>query len=421
MTAQTDGVLQDVRVLEVGHELGAWCGKLLSDMGASVTKVEPPAGDQTRSYPPFYQDKPDVNRSLYFWHYNTSKKSVTLDLTTEAGRGIFLRLVTAADVIIDSFPAEHLDGLGVGYERLSQANPKLVMVSITPFGQHGPYKHYASTDLTALAFGGPVWSCGYDDHSISPVRGGGNQGYHTVCHFAAMGVMIALLHRQNTGVGQYIDANMHAAQNVTTEGSSANWLVARNTVQRQTGRHAAVRQTAMSQVQCRDGRYINVGFPARTEEQWLHLLAWLEEEGVIGDLSEYLSPPNRQAMVRGDPTAMEQQRKVSSAISALAQRTDAYDMFIKAQNLGFQWGIIYSPEEVIDDPHLRARGFAVEVEHPELGESFTYPGAPYKLPASPWAISSRAPLLGEHNDAVYVQELGLTSDELAALKTAGVV
>jgi crotonobetainyl-CoA:carnitine CoA-transferase CaiB-like acyl-CoA transferase len=236
-----------------------------------------------------------------------------------------------------------------------------------------------------------------------------------------MGVMIALLHRQYTGVGQYIDANMHAAQNVTTEGSSANWLVARDTVQRQTGRHAAVRPTAMSQVQCRDGRYINVGFPARTEEQWLHLLAWLEEEGVIGDLSEYLSPPNRRAMVQGDPAAMEQQRKVSAAISALAQRTDAYDMFIKAQNLGFQWGIIYSPEEVIDDPHLRARGFAVEVEHAELGESFIYPGAPYMLPASPWAISSRAPLLGEHNEAVYVRELGVTFDELAALKTAGVV
>ncbi len=421
MAEQTEGVLQDVRVLEVGHELGAWCGKHLADMGASVTKVEPPAGDHTRTYPPFYQDQPDKNRSLYFWHYNTSKESVTLDLSTEAGRDIFLRLTATADVVIDGFPAEYLDGLGVGYDRLSQANSKLVMVAVTPFGQHGPYKDYAATDLTALAFGGPVWSCGYDDHTIAPVRGGGNQGYHTVGHFAVMGVMIALLHRQHTGIGQFIDANMHAAQNVTTEVGSYTWLVARDTIQRQTGRHASVRSTAASQVRCRDGRYINVGFVARTEEQWLHLLVWLDEEGVVGDLNEYLSPPSRNAMAQGELAAIEQQRKVSESIHALAQRMDAYDMFRKAQELGFQWGIIYSPEEVIDDPHFRARGFAVEVEHAELGESFTYPGAPYKLPASPWAISSRAPLLGEHNEAVYVRELGVTSDELAALKTAGVV
>ena len=422
MAAQTDnGVLRGVRALEVGGELGAWCGKLLADMGASVTKIEPPSGDPTRSYPPFYQDRPHPDRSLYFWHYNTNKKSITLDINTEAGRDVFTRLSTGVDVVIDSLPAEHLDELGIGYDALRRANPKLVMVAVTPFGQHGPYKHYAATDLTALAFGGPAWSCGYDDHSLPPVRGGGNQGYHTVGHFAVMGVMIALLHRQHTGAGQFIDANMHAAQNVTTEAGSYTWLVAKDNVQRQTGRHASIRRTAPSQVRCRDGRYINVGFPARTEEQWLHLLAWLEEEGVVGDLNEYLSPPSRSAMAQGDLEAIEQLRKVSTAIEALAQRMNGYDMFRRAQELGFQWGIIYAPEEVIDDPHFRARGFAAQVEHPELGESFTYPGAPYKLPASPWAIHNRAPLLGEHNDAIYIGELGLTPDELSSLKRAGAV
>ena len=415
------GALDDVRVLEVGSEPGAWCGKLLAEMGATVVKVEPPEGDPTRSYEPFYQDQPGVDRSLYFWYYNTSKASVTLDLTTAAGRSLFERLAAGANVIVDSMPPGYMDKLGLGYEEIKSLAPGIVMASITPFGQHGAYSDYASTDLTALAFGGPVWSCGYDDHTMAPVRGGGNQGYHIVCHFAVNAIMIALIHRQLTGVGQYIDVNMHAAINVTTEGASYNWLVARDTVQRQTGRHAAVVPNAPTQVLCRDGRYVNVGFPARTEEQWLHLLAWLDEEGLLESLGDYLGTPNWAAMRRGDPDAREQQRRVSQAMSALANRTDSYELFSKAQRLGFQWGIVYAPEEVLSDPHFQARGFPVEVGHPEIGDSFIYPGAPYKLMASPWAIRRRAPTLGEDNQRVYSDELGLTAAEIATLKADGVI
>lgn len=413
--------LDDVRVLELGGELGAWCGKLLADMGATVIKVEPPAGDPTRGYPPYCRDEPDKDRSLYFWHYNTNKKSVTLDITTERGREVFQRLAPTADVVIDSLAPGYLDALGIGYEGLRAVVPTIVMAAITPFGQGGPYRDYAATDLTALAFGGPAWSCGYDDHSLPPVRGGGNQAYHTACHFAAIGIMTALIHRQFSGAGQFIDVNMHAAQNVTTEGAAYQWLVAGDTVQRQTGRHAAVAPTPISQVLCRDGRHVNIGFPARTEEQWLHLLAWLEEEGLVGDLAEYLSPPSREAMRRSDPTALKQMRQVMEAVEALAQRVDSYDLFRRAQDMGFQWGVIYSPEEALEDPHFRERGMVVEVEHPELEASFNYPGAPYKFEATPWQIRRRAPLLGEDNEAVYVKELGLTPKELTALVDAGVV
>ena len=414
-------VLDDVRVLELGGELGAWSGKLLADMGATVIKVEPPGGDETRGYPPYYRDKPDKNRSLYFWHYNTNKKSVTLDVTTEQGREIFQRLVPTADVVIDSLAAGYLDALGIGYEGLCAVVPKIVMAAITPFGQNGPYRDYAATDLTALAFGGPAWSCGYDDHSLPPIRGGGNQAYHTTCHFAVIGIMTALVHRQFSGAGQFIDVNMHAAQNVTTEGAAYNWLVAGDTVQRQAGRHAAVNPTPISQVLCRDGRYVNIGFPARTEEQWFHLLAWLDEEGLVADLAEYLSPPSRKAMRRGDPSVLKQMRQVMEAVQALAQRVDSYELFRRAQDLGFQWGVIYSPDEALEDPHFRERGMMVEVDHPELEAWFNYPGAPYKFEASPWQIKRRAPLLGEDNEAVYIEELGLTSKELTTLVEAGVV
>lgn len=413
-------VLGDVRILEFGGELGGWCGKLLADMGALVIKVEPPEGEEARRYPPFYKDEPDKNRSLYFWHYNTNKQSVTLDIESEMGRELFLRLAAQADVIIDSSEPKYLDSLGLGYERVSEVAPDIVFAAVSPFGQDAPYSDYASTDMTALAFGGPVWSCGYDDHSIPPVRGGGNQGYHTACHFAAIGVLTALVHRQFTGEGQFVDVNMHAAQNVTTEGAVYHWLVAGDTVQRQTGRHSSPTPTANVQIVCGDGRYVNIGFPARTEEQWLHLLAWLDEHGLVGDLSKYISPPSREALIRRDPHAVRQMEEVMSAVRKLCIANSARDIFVRAQDLGFQWGIVYSPEETLEDRHFKERGMQVPVSHPELGAEFVYVGAPYDFEATPWQIRRRPPLLGEDNAAVY-GALGIGAAELDAMRKAGVV
>ncbi len=413
-------VLDDVRIIEVGGELGGWCGKLLGDMGATVIKVEPPEGEVTRGYPPFYGDEPDKNGSLYFWHYNTNKQSVTLDLESETGRDLFLRLAEGADVVIDSSAPKYLDSLGLGYERVSEVAPDIIFAAVSPFGQDAPFSEYASTDMTALAFGGPVWSCGYDDHSIAPVRGGGNQAYHTACHFAAIGVLTALVHRQFTGEGQFIDVNMHAAQNVTTEGAVYHWLVAGDTVQRQTGRHSSPTPTANVQIVCGDGRYVNIGFPARTEEQWLHLLAWLDEHGLVGDLSKYISPPSREALIQRDPDAIRQMEEVMDAVRELCLANNAHDIFVRAQDLGFQWGIVYSPEETLEDRHFKERGMQVPVAHPELDAEFVYVGAPYDFEATPWEIRRRPPLLGEDNEAVY-GELGIGAEELEAMREAGVV
>ena len=412
--------LDDVRILEVGGALGAWCGKILADMGATIIKVEPPDGDETRAFPPFYNDEPHKNRSLYFWHYNINKHSVTLDIESATGRDLFVRLAAQSDAIIDSCPPKHLDSLGIGYEAISQTTPDIIFAAISPFGQDAPYSDYAYTDLTALAFGGPVWSCGYDDHTIPPVRGGGNQAYHTACHFAAIGVLTALVHRQFTGEGQFIDVNMHAAQNVTTEGGAYHWLVARDTVQRQTGRHSSPTPTPEVQMLCGDGRYVNIGFPARTEEQWFHLLAWLDEHSLVGDLSQYLTPPSREAIAKRDPVAIQQMREVMGAVSDLCMANTAYDIFVRAQNLGFQWGIIYSPEDAMEDKHFKERGMQAPVTHPELDAEFMYVGAPYDFKATPWALKRRPPLLGEHNEDIYA-EIGITTTQLEDLSKTGVV
>ncbi len=212
--------MHGLRVIELCEEIGEFAGKLLADMGADVIKVEPPGGSRTRSYAPFLDDVPHPDRSLFFWHYNTSKRSVALDLDGEEGREAFRKLVAGADVLVEDRAPGWLAERGLDYDDLRGDNPGLIHCAITPFGRSGPRAGDPATDLTILAGGGPVWSCGYDDHSIPPVRGGGNQGYQTGCHWALISILTAVLYRDGGGDGQFIDVNLHAASNVTTEAGS---------------------------------------------------------------------------------------------------------------------------------------------------------------------------------------------------------
>jgi crotonobetainyl-CoA:carnitine CoA-transferase CaiB-like acyl-CoA transferase len=422
------GALDDLRVIELCDEAGTWAGKLLADLGADVIKVEPRAGNITRNYPPYYKDEPHPDRSLTFWHYNTSKRGVTIDLEQAEGRDAFRRLVSSADVLVEDQPPGQMAAWGLDYPDLARDNPRLIMASLTPFGRSGPRSKEQATDLTLLASGGPVWSCGYDDHSLPPVRGGYNQGYHTASEWAVATLLVALLHRDFTGEGQHLDVNMHAAQNVTTEAASYSWLVARQTVQRQTGRHAGVQPSAPVQVMAADGRYVTTGFAPRRPEQIRTLMEWLEGLG-LKDRFEQWPLLEAGANLDHDITIASIQEggedamifgAVRESLIFLTENISAYDFFVGAQSRDMQCGIIMTPDEVIEDRHIRERGFEVEVDHPELGASFIYPGAPYQLPASPWEISRRAPLLGEHTDEV-LTEVGLDSAAIQRLRAAGAI
>lgn len=402
------GALSDLRVIELSSECGAFAGKLLGDMGAEVIVVEPPEGSSLRACGPFLDDEPGPERSLSWWHYNTSKLGVSLDLERETERERFRRLVASADLLIECEVPGRMAELGLDYSDLQKLRQDLIMVSITPFGRAGPRSGDHATDLTVLAGGGPVWSCGYDDHSLPPVRGGGNQGYHTGCHFAVMSALVALLLRHETGVGQHIDVSMHAAANVTTEAASYDWLVAQSTVQRQTGRHAAPHMTHESQIRCADGRYVNTGVPPRAPPEFAALYAWIEELGLLEEFPEAFLLKLGQERERIDLSMIREDEEVRTIFGAgrlgqnlVASKISAYDFFVGSQERGLPVGIIYSPEEVMKDRHFVARGFPVEVEHDNLGRSFTYPGAPYVFHGSPWRIQRRAPLLGEHNEQVF--------------------
>jgi len=422
-----DGPLAGLRVLELSSERCAFAGKLMADMGADVVLVEPPGGDPMRAHPPFAGDVPGPDRSLSFWHHQTSKRGIRLDLDHPQGAELFRRLVAGADLVLEAEPPRRLPELGLAPEALCAAHPALIWISVTPFGRSGPRVDEQATDLTILAGGGPAWSCGYDDHSLPPIRGGGHQGFQIAGHFAVLSALTALLHRIATGEGQHVDVNMHAAANVTTEMASYHWLVQRGTVQRQTGRHAMEQPTLPTQIQCADGRFATTGVPPRTPREYQNVYDWIVELGLEPEFPEAVFLKQGAERESIDLSQIGQDEEVTvifgagrEALNFIASRVSAYDFFVGAQQRGISVGVIYSPEEALDDPHFRARGFPVEVPHPELGRSVTYPGAPYRFERSPWRISRRAPLLGEH-EAEVLGEIGLDADAIAKLRDDGVL
>jgi crotonobetainyl-CoA:carnitine CoA-transferase CaiB-like acyl-CoA transferase len=415
------GALSGLRVVELSHELGAFAGKLLADMGAEVIAVEPPGGSRMRRYEPFLGDEPGLERSLYWWHYNTSKLGVTLDLEREAARSAFRRLAASADLVLECERPGRLAELDLDYADLRALREDLIMVSITPYGRSAAKRDWQAVDLTILADGGPVWNNGYDDHALPPVRGLGNQGYQTACHYAVLAALVAILARDAHGRGQHLDVSAHACANVTTEAGSYEWLVARREVQRQTGRHAAVHPTMETQVRCADGRYVNTGVPPLRSHEFGALLDWIDELGLREAFPEAFLLEMGRARERLDLSRISDDEETRAIFGAgregqnfIASKLSAYDFFLGSQRRGLPVGIVYAPEEVMEDPHFRARGFPVAVEHEDLGRSLVYPGAPYLFEKSRWRIRRRAPHLGEHNAEVF-GALGLTAEEIAGL------
>ena len=259
------------------------------------------------------------------------------------------------------------------------------------------------TDLTILSAGGGTWNCGYDDHTLPPVRPGGGQAHHIAGLFAAMGTLVAVLSRDAHGMGQHVDVSMLAAANVTTELGTIEWLVAKNTVQRQTGRHASPVRTLEVQVLAADGRYVTTGFPPHEAKDFQATLDWLVELGLESEFPEafFLTLGIERGGVDfrnlgSDVEATEIYAAGRGALCLIASRVSAYDFFIGAQKRDLQCGMIYAPEEALGDGHFQARGFPVTVPHPDLGREFTYPGSPVHSTEDGWYIRRRAPLVGEH-------------------------
>jgi len=270
-----EGMLSPYRVLDLTDEKGYLCGRILGDLGADVLKIERPGGDPDRNQGPFYHDKADPEKSLFWFAYNNNKRGITLDIEKAEGQDILKKLVESADFLIESFPPGYMEKLGLGYPALEKLNPGLIMVSITPFGQTGPYKDFKGPDIVVWAMGGRMYSIGEDDRPPTRISHH-SQAYLQGGLEAATGAMLAFYHRQMTGEGQYIDVSIQAA--AAQQGNSA-WDSRNLVPQRSMPTRSRLRITRVWQ--CKDGR-VSFGYAGgRMAERFVKpFLQWMENEGM---------------------------------------------------------------------------------------------------------------------------------------------
>ena len=401
------GALKGVRVVELASFWASWTGKLLGDLGADVVVVEPPGGHPTRGFGPFVDDEPHPDRSLWWWYYNTSKRSVVIDLDTARGCDEFRRLVADADIVLEGEVPGRLAALGVDHTDLRAERPELIWVSVTSHGRASERSREPWTDLTMSAVSGIAWLNGYDDHTLPPMRGRGSQTIQIAGTFAAMATLTALLHRDAGGPGQHIDVSAFAACNVTTESGTFFYLVAGETVQRQTGRHAMTQPTQGVQVEAADGRHVTTGFLPQSESDFRVILEWLDGLGLRETSPEsfFLDIGVERGGVdvateMQDPEALAVLEAARAALVHIAENVTALEFFEGAQRRDLQVGIVLAPEEAFENEHFVARGIQVAVHHDELGREVRYPGAPFVMPSSPWAIQRRPPLVDEHREEI---------------------
>jgi crotonobetainyl-CoA:carnitine CoA-transferase CaiB-like acyl-CoA transferase len=413
-------MLSPYRVLDLTNERGLLCGQILGDLGADVIKVEPPGGSSARKMGPFFQDQPDPNRSLYWWSYNRNKRSITLDLTRSEGREMLFRLAEDAHFLIESDSPEHLASLGAGYQDLAAKNPALIGVSITPFGQDGPKASYADSDLVILAAGGPLVLTGDDDRP--PVRVSVPQGYLHACADAAVGALAAHHERCCSGLGQHVDVSAQQSLALATQSGILAAPLNADQFRRVAGGVKSGPLTAQLLWPAKDG-WISCTFLFGTALGvfTVKLMRYLCEQGWCDEATRDKDWIEYGALLFSGQEPLSEYDRVRGIVSSFtASRTKA-ELLRLAIEKGFLFAPVSTIEDVFESPQLRARDYFQEVEHPELGRSFRYPGPFVKFSESPIRYRRRPPLIGEHNREIYCGELGMADRELSELQARGII
>ena len=395
--------LLSIRVLDLAGERASFCSKLLAGMGADVIKIEPPGGDRSRTIGPFCEFSSYPDNSLFFLYHNTGKKSITLDLEHTRGRELFKSLIAHTDVLVESFVPGYLETLDLQYSVLQGINPSIIMASVTGFGQNGPYSHYRSCDLVSSAMGGQMFVCGNPDGY--PLKLYGHQSFYIASLFSAVGILIALLRRRATGSGQWLDLSTHEAVTSTLEHVMMRYFNDGVVPERKGNVYW---NSSASVLPCKDG-FILLTFG----REWDTLIELLEGEKMAEDLLE-------------EKWKEEEYRSthIDHVIEVLTKWTSLHtvaELFGTGQLMRFPWAPINSPEDLFDDPQLGARGFFVDVEHPEYNRSFLYPGLPWRFSGFHHGKQERAPLPGEHNYKIYHDELGISAEEIERLAQARII
>ncbi len=387
--------LSDLRVLDLSqHTAGPFCTKLFADFGADVIKVEPPGqGDSARALGPFPGGEPNPDTSGVFLYLNTNKRSITLDINTPVGRELLRELAATADIVVESFEVGAMAALGLGFDTLEIWRPGIILTSITPFGQTGPWRHFQATDLITHATSGLS--------AVNRVQDGvprQEPGYQTDYQggaFAFLSTMSAVCYRDIERVGQHID--------IAIQEAAATMIAPEITRVAYAGRSPGMR---LGFLPCQDG-YITLN--VRNDQAWRDLWDFFGHPEGAGD-TRFLTVGDRR----------QNQAEMEAYIKPHLKKFTMADIFDALQPKRILVGMALDIPDLLDNPHLKARELFVETTHPAAGP-ITFPGAPFKMSATPWQLRHPAPLLGQHNDEVYIELLGYTRGDLDRWHTDGVI
>jgi len=398
-----EGPLSGVKLIEYcSFVSGPYCTKLFADLGAEVIKIETPEGDKARKRGPYLCDSPDPELSGLFLYLNTNKLGITLNLNSTMGRDIFRKLAAEADILVEDRPPGEMEKLGLNYDVLKEINPALIMASITPFGQFGPYRDYKAYYLNTYHSSGAgyVLPAASPNADREPLKGGGYIGECDVGVSASVAIMGAFYWRELGGTGQYIDISKQEQQMALERVNIARYYeLGKNPTRYEINR---VRDTLL---RCRDGGYIMVVL--HPEKQWNGLAEALGNPDWIND-EKFNTQKAREANFNDLRVRLREE----------ALKYDTEDLFHRVQSQGTACAPVCSAEQVFNSPQTQAREFYVEIEHPMAG-NLMYPGVPYQLSKTTPHNNHGAPLLGQHNEEVYCNRLGYTRQDLVKLREAG--
>ena len=418
----TSELLKGFRMLDLTDEKGALCGKMFADMGAEVIKIEPPAGCSTRTIPPFLEDKPGPDRSLYAIAYHAGKKSVTANLDSADARALVADLAAKADFLVESFPLGYLDSIGLGYDELSRRNPRLIYTSITPFGDKGPGRDYKWADIISWAAGGMMYMMG--EEGKPPIQMSLPQAGLHAGGEAAVASMIAHYPRQVNGLGQKIVIDMQACIVWTLMNEQAMPILHGNHIRR-TGVYTGSADARRKSVyKCKDGHISTlIAGGSLGGASTKALVAWMGEHGFA---AEWMLKKDWTTWVPGMFMKMTDQDHFE--IDDLEDRVQQFFLTMTKQEIydgTLKRRILLAPvadvSDIARDEQLKAREYFVEVEHDTLGRKLTMPGPFAKLSVTPIGTASRAPKIGEHNREIYGGLLGLSADRIKTLHAAGAI
>lgn len=402
------GALSGLKVLEYSNFIsGSYCTKLLGDLGADIIKIEKPGiGDRAREWGPFPQDIPNPEKSGLFLYLNTNKLGVTLEMGNTMGIKLFKELVKRADVLVENNPPKEIENLGINYETLHKVNPSLVMTSISYFGQTGPYRDYKGSDLISLHASGEAFinpKRGVSDiEKEPPLKLPHHAGDFMTGLAATVCTMSAIIDRRETGRGHHVDLSEQEALAYLLSQQVDDYIEKGTSFRRAT----AEKGNMSDEFPCKDGYVVLF---ALTDQTWASLVEIMGKPDWT--MTEQCKTFNSRREHWG-----EVRKKIEEWTSARTMQ----EVSRMAQAKRIPCSPVNTAKEVLNAEDLAARHYFVDIAHKEAG-TIRFPGAPYKLSATPWGIRRPAPLLGEHNEEVYCRMLGYSKQDMAKMRQAGVI